>query len=293
MFTKNPNAEKQTLNINGKEIDILRLDQIDPYISGNKWYKLKHNLIFAKEKKLQILTQGGAFSNHIVATAVACFHLKIPCTAIIRGDEIGTLNSNNPAIDIAQKHNMNFIFVSREDYRKNIVEISSKYDFDLKDYCFLPQGGHNDLGISGCEEIYTQYKLDKYNHISMAVGTGGTIEGIAKKTNANQKISGLSILKNVEYPNLSAYSNLTITDKYCFGGYAKYNNELLEFIQFVWEKFSLPLDFVYTAKAFYGFYHSIEKLEDKALFIHTGGLQGNLGLIHRQANLKSYFPFIL
>ena len=262
----------------GVEVSVLRLDLIHPQISGNKWFKLKNNLEEAKKQGLDtILTFGGAFSNHIHATAVACKQFGFKSVGVIRGEKE---SENNSTLIEAKKYGMQLHFVSREDYRKKTSEnFISELKNKLGNFYLIPEGGDNALGEKGCEEILP--KENDYDIIFCACGTGTTFKGISKSLKPNQKLYGISVLKGDGELN----SEPNIISDYHFGGYAKHTKQLLEFKTNFESENNIPLDYVYTAKLFFAVQDLIlkDKLpkNSKVLVIHSGGLQGNSGYEER------------
>lgn len=265
-------------------IGILRLDIIDKDISGNKWFKLKYNLQQAKlAGKDSIITFGGAFSNHIVATAVACEKAGLKSYGIIRGEETA---QTNPTLSYAQAHGMKLLFVSREEYsQKTDGAYLQRLHYMYPTAFIIPEGGNNLLGEKGCQEILNS-QTHSYNKIFCAVGTGATFNGLAQSLLPHQYLLGINVLK---YEANSLYQQAEILNTYHFGGYAKHTKELLEFKHFFESTYHIPLDYVYTAKSFYAAFDYINqnkiKPDDKLLIIHCGGLQGNEGYEQRY-NLK-------
>lgn len=275
---------------------IKREDLIHPFVSGNKFRKLKYNLKEAKKlKKKVILTFGGAFSNHIVATAVAGKMEGFTTIGIIRGDELGknlkeTL-ANNATLNEAHKNGMKFEFVSRTVYRqKNTFGFIEKMKNKYGDFYLIPEGGTNCLAIEGCKEILTKQDTD-FNYICSAIGTGGTIAGLINASQNNQKIIGFPALKGSflkdEIAKFTTKTNWTITADYHFGGYAKYNEILICFINEFKAQTGILLDPIYTGKMLYGVLEMIKndkfKKGTKILAIHTGGIQGILGFNEKLA----------
>jgi 1-aminocyclopropane-1-carboxylate deaminase len=270
------------------ELFIKREDLIHPYISGNKFRKLKYNLEEAtKLKKKSLLTFGGAFSNHIVATAVAGEMAGLKTFAIIRGEELG-LNitktlEENPTLRKAHESGMKFHFVSREIYRqKSSFGFIEKMKNKWGDFYLIPEGGTNIFGVQGCKEILTPDDK-KFNIICCAVGTGGTIAGLINGSRRNQKIIGFPALKgNFLSEEIKKYttnnSKWRLQKDYTFGGYAKYTDELINFINSFKEQTDILLDPVYTGKMMFGILDLVKKdfFEEntKILAIHTGGIQG-------------------
>jgi 1-aminocyclopropane-1-carboxylate deaminase len=268
-------------------VSIKREDLLHPVISGNKFRKLKYNIFEAKKQNQDtLLTFGGAYSNHIAATAYAGKYFGFKTIGVIRGDELGkdvtkTLQTN-PTLKYAYENGMKFKFVSRSDYRNKTEQYfieNLKTEFD--DFYLIPEGGTNSLAVKGCEEILNEQDTE-FDYICVAGGTGGTISGIINSADKNQIILGFPALKgeflNAEIQPYIKNKNYKWINDFHFGGFAKINNELIRFINDFYKKFNVPIEPIYTAKMFYG----IEKLIDSGYFkpktrilaIHTGGLQG-------------------
>ena len=274
----------QSLDFAGSvQLTVKRLDLIHPQISGNKFFKLKYNLIEARQLGLkQMLTFGGAYSNHIAATAYAAQLFGFKSLGIIRGEELAH-KPLNPTLTTAQQLGMQLVFVSREKYRQKnnhdwIDELTQHYP----DTYIIPEGGTNELAIQGCQEILTTEDLNHYDVICCAVGTGGTITGLINASSSQQEILGFSALKGdflqQDVSQLTHKSNWKILDDYCFGGYAKTTAELLSFINNFEQQYRIPLEQIYTGKMFYGIFDLISKgyfkENAKILILHSGGLQG-------------------
>ena len=274
------------------ELFIKREDLIHPFVSGNKFRKLKYNLQEAKKlKKKALFTYGGAFSNHIVATAVAGKIAGFKTFGIIRGDELGkkleeTLEEN-ATLREAHNNGMKFQFVSREQYRqKSSFGFVEKMKNKWGDFYVIPEGGTNCLAVDGCEEILNK-EDSKFNYICSAVGTGGTISGLINASKKNQKIIGFPALKgNFLSEEIKKYvgrkKNWSLQKAYHFGGYAKHDEELITFINNFTAETGVLLDPVYTGKMLFGILDLIEKGDfsegSKILAIHTGGIQGIAGV---------------
>lgn len=270
------------------ELFIKREDLIHPLVSGNKFRKLKYNLEEAKKlKKKALLTFGGAFSNHIAATAVAGKLAGLKTFGVIRGDELGknlkeTLEEN-ATLRVAHENGMKFNFISREIYRqKTSFGFIEKMKNKWGDFYLIPEGGTNCLAVDGCEEILTE-EDNRFDYICAAVGTGGTISGLINSAKKNQKIIGFPALKgNFLKEEIRKYinrnKNWSLRKEYHFGGYAKHNEELIHFINQFSEETEVQLDPVYTGKMLFGILDLIKKDEfpknSKILAIHSGGLQG-------------------
>jgi 1-aminocyclopropane-1-carboxylate deaminase len=286
----------QLINIefpNEITLHIKREDLIHPFISGNKFRKLKYNLLQAKaEKKSKLLTFGGAFSNHIAAVAYAGKENNLETIGIIRGEELASKISENPTLTFAQNCGMKFEFVTREVYK---TKATNTFIEDLKgrygDFYLVPEGGTNSYAVKGCEEILTYEDYD-FTHICCAIGTGGTISGLINSAKAHQKIIGFPALKgdflSDDIRKFATNSNWEVQLDYHFGGYAKINEELIRFINDFYKQTNIPLDPIYTGKMMFGILGLINKgyfpKGSKIIAIHTGGLQGIEGMNN---NLKN------
>ena len=267
------------------QLTIKRLDLIHPQISGNKFFKLKYNLLAAQQQGFsQVLTFGGAFSNHIAATAYAAQRFGFQSIGIIRGQELATQDLN-PTLQTAQDFGMQLHFVSRAEYRlRHEVEYLQQLQQQYPQAFIIPEGGSNALAIQGTQEILSPDDLENYDVICCAVGTGGTLAGIIESSSEQQHVLGFSALKGDflkhDIQQWTDKSNWSLTDAYCCGGYAKTTLELLQFMQQFEQQYDIPLEQVYTAKMMMGLLdliqHSHFPAHTRILAIHTGGLQGKL-----------------
>ncbi len=275
---------------------VKREDLLHPYISGNKYRKLKYNILEAKQRGLDtILTFGGAYSNHIAATAYAGNLYGIKTIGLIRGEELAQNWKLNPTLAQASRHGMDFRFISRATYRQkaetSFLELLYK---EFGSYYLIPEGGTNLLAVKGCEEILTAQDRD-FNVICSSVGTGGTLAGIINSSLHNQRIIGFPALKGdfliKDIRNFTAKENWEINTDYHFGGYAKVSETLIEFINYFKERTNIPTDPIYTGKLLYGILDLVKnnyfKPGTKILVIHSGGLQGIAGmnLVLKRKNL--------
>lgn len=269
------------------EVVIKREDLIHPFVSGNKFRKLKYNLLQAKTENHDILlTFGGAFSNHIAAVAFAGKENGFKTIGIIRGDELEDKISDNPTLKFAQNCGMRLEFVSREEYReKNENAFLENLKNKFGDFYLIPEGGTNAVAVKGCEEILTDEDTE-FDFVCCAVGTGGTISGIINNARSNQRILGFPALKGDflkdEIRNFTTNENWELITDYRFGGYGKVTQELIAFINKVYKENQIPLDPIYTGKMAFGVIDLIEKdyfpKNSKILIIHTGGIQGIQGM---------------
>lgn len=292
----------QLVNINfphGVRLTVKREDLLHPHISGNKFRKLKYNIIQAKEEgKTALLTFGGAYSNHIAATAAAGKIYDFETIGVIRGEELVNKIVDNPTLTFARSCGMNFKFVSREDYRhKHDPAIIAALREQFGDFYLVPEGGTNSLAVKGCEEILTAD--DKgFTHVCCAVGTGGTIAGLINSAGPGQQVLGFPALKGAELQDeIGIFANKggwKLVESYHFGGYGKVNEELITFINDFFEKTGIPLDPVYTGKLFFGVIEMINNgmfpENSDILLIHTGGLQGIAGM--NRELMKKKLPII-
>jgi len=266
-------------------LDIKRLDLVHPQISGNKFFKLKYNLLAAKQQDLSsILTFGGAYSNHIAATAYAAHLFGLNSIGIIRGEELAS-KPLNPTLAKAQSLGMQLHFVSRNEYRlRDDADYLQKLGHQFPKTFIIPEGGTNQLAVQGCQEILSEYDLEQYNVICCAVGTGGTISGLIERSSAHQKILGFSALKGdflqQEIRQWTKKQNWSLTDAYCCGGYAKTSPELLTFIENFEAEYAVPIEPIYTGKMMFGLFDLIKNNYfsegTRILAIHSGGLQADI-----------------
>lgn len=269
------------LSNNDINVFVLRTDKIHTVISGNKWFKLRFYLDEALDLgKKRIVTFGGAYSNHIVATAAACIMYGVKSTGIIRGEKPETLSHT---LLQAKHYGMELVFISRTDYKNKLVpqELNSEENY------FIAEGGYGATGAKGASTIH--YNKEKFDTVCCAIGTGTMMAGLINSQKAGANIVGFSVLKNHQQHEQEISALLKGQDKeiliernFHFGGYAKKSSALINFMNELFVQTLIPTDFVYTAKLFYG----VKTLIDKGnfsncknlLIIHSGGLQGNLSL---------------
>jgi D-cysteine desulfhydrase len=270
-------------------IDVLRLDLIHPVISGNKWFKLKYHIQEAlQQNKKGILTFGGAWSNHLVATALACAQANLASIGIIRGERPAILSAT---LQEVQDYAMQLQFISRGEYSNEeaiIPMLQEKYP----DYYIVPQGGQSHVGVLGAAEIAQLAQIESYSHICCATGTGTMLAGLVHAALPHQQVIGICSLKIPDDENNSLNSfvkpyaanpkQYKIFYDYHFGGYARRTDELIRFMNDVYRQHGLPTDFVYTGKLLFGFMQLVQKgyfqADSRILLVHSGGLQGNRSL---------------
>lgn len=294
--TSNSILEKVRLPIGKGEpfsFEVKRDDLIHSVISGNKWRKLKYNILQVEHRKNQgVLTFGGPYSNHLIATAKATNIAGLKSIGIVRGDELN--NESNATLRHCAELGMQLVFISRSEYRSKdepayLKNLHSQYP----NFFIVPEGGRNYYGVIGCQEILTETNND-YDHVYLAGGTGTTGAGLLLGSKPNSKIHVVSALKGDFLRNeikqllylvlndsemVELYMDrLLVHNDSHFGGYAKVPLELTDYINSVYHRSALKLDPIYTSKAFYKMeedYNSGLILNgEKVIFIHTGGLQG-------------------
>lgn len=269
-------------------LSVLRLDKTDPHISGNKLFKLYYFLKQAISQGKKIITFGGAYSNHLAATANACKFFGIHCIGIVRGEEQKNLSNT---LLFCKTQGMQLEFISRENYQNK-----EKEDFKIEpqdkfgDYVLIPEGGYSKQGVEGAALIPGFYKGKNFTHICCPVGTATTLAGLITSSWSDQQIIGFSVLKGLsDFEERIQFLIGTSPDKkyflipdYHFGGYAKNTVRLLSFMNKFYTESSIPTDFVYTGKMMFGVFDLIKKnyfpAGSNVLCIHTGGLQGNFSL---------------
>jgi 1-aminocyclopropane-1-carboxylate deaminase len=273
------------LTFNGVETSIARFDLLHPIVSGNKWFKLKYYIEEAiKYQKNCIASFGGTYSNHIVALAFVCKENGLRSVGIIRGDCTTALS---PTLAQAKEFGMELIFTSRTKYNE---KESIKNEFNNPNWYWVNEGGYGIIGAKGATEMPTYTSKDN-SAIICAVGTGTMMAGLINQSRPYQTVTGISVLKNNFSINDEISNLLTVSAKnkpfnilheYHFGGYAKTNKQLLDFMNHLWEKEKIPTDIVYTGKMVFAVDQLIKnnyfKKGTKLTIIHSGGLQGNCSL---------------
>ncbi|MBD2211550.1 1-aminocyclopropane-1-carboxylate deaminase/D-cysteine desulfhydrase [Nostoc linckia FACHB-104] len=291
----------------GVDLSVLRLDVMHPSVNGNKWFKLKYNLLEARQKNFTtLLTFGGAYSNHIYATAAAGNLFGFRTIGVIRGEEHLPLN---PTLSFAVQQGMEIVYIDRQKYRQRYTaELQAELNERFGEVFIIPEGGGNLNGVRGCMEILSgdeggrgqeEFWKQQFDTVCVACGTGSTLAGIVLSLEPEQRVIGFPALKNGEFlaeeidsflknyrasglpTTKNAIASWELICNYHMGGYAKVNDELLLFAQQFTQEHGIPLDYVYTAKMFYGVMDLLKQgffpPGMRLLLIHTGGLQGNLG----------------
>jgi 1-aminocyclopropane-1-carboxylate deaminase/D-cysteine desulfhydrase-like pyridoxal-dependent ACC family enzyme len=269
----------------GVQLQLLRLDTLHPVVSGNKWFKLHYNLETALQQGHHtLLTFGGAFSNHLVATAAACREAGLQSIGIVRGDATTPLS---PTLQDCLDLGMTLHWVDRSTYRQKAApDFLAGLEAQYGPFYLVPEGGDNEAGVKGAASIMELVPADTTD-ICCAMGTGTTLAGLLSTSAPTQHIHGFPAIKQGDYlaGEVNQYtegSNFTLHTGYHFGGFGKHTPELLAFMNDFYQSFNIPLDFVYTAKMMYGIFDMLAQraFEPGAIItaIHSGGLQGNRSL---------------
>lgn len=266
----------------GARLLIKREDLNHPLVSGNKWWKLKYNLMEAvKLRHHTLLTFGGAYSNHIYATAAAAYEMGLKSIGIIRGEETLPLNTT---LSFAASKGMRLHYVSRESYRNKTAQpFIENLHTQFGDFYLIPEGGTNQLAVKGVTEFAQTLGTD-FNYLCCAAGTGGTMAGLINGVSPQKKVIGFPVLKGGQFLNeeiekllTSPRNNWQLITDYHFGGYGKMPLKLIDFIRNFELNHSIRLDPVYTGKAMFGLLHTISMdffpKGSAILFLHTGGLR--------------------
>ena len=178
----------------GLRLLIKREDLNHPYVSGNKWWKLKYNLEEASRQQRKILlTYGGAYSNHIYATAAAANEIKLKSVGLIRGEETFPLNAT---LSFAKEKGMELKYIPRAVYRAK--EKHAQYLSQFKDYYSIPEGGSNFFAVKGiCE--FAKKLGEEFDYLCCPVGTGGTLAGLISALDDSKKIVGFPVIKGAHF----------------------------------------------------------------------------------------------
>lgn len=270
----------------GVEVAVLRLDQWHNVVSGNKWFKLKYQLQAAIQQGCDtVATFGGAYSNHLVATAFACKELGLQSIGIVRGEEPETYSHT---LQHCKEYGMQLQFVSRQAFQQ---KETVKQTYNGANVYWVDEGGYSVLGMQGAADILSTASTQAFTHIACACGTGTMLAGLIHAALPHQQVIGISVLKghtslqqevNALLPLADHNKPYTLLHDYHFGGYAKHPQPLLQYMQQLWQQEQLPTDIVYTAKLCYAVQDLVGRqyfpAGSKVLIIHSGGLQGNLSL---------------
>jgi 1-aminocyclopropane-1-carboxylate deaminase/D-cysteine desulfhydrase-like pyridoxal-dependent ACC family enzyme len=267
----------------GAVIDVLRLDLMHPIISGNKWFKLRYFLEEAKQQnKNGILTFGGAWSNHILATAYACKQEGFDCTLVIRGEKPVQVSHTLRRVE---ELGAEIIYVARNEYR----EMKRTGVLRKPDYLVIPEGGYGEAGVRGASTIGEFFAGKNYSHIICAGGTGTMAAGLLRNLDQHQSLIVVSVLKGfttleeeIKQQAGPSEGHLEVNHDFHFGGYAVAKPPLISYMNKFYSDTRIPTDFVYTGKLFFGLDQLIREgffpARSRVLAIHSGGIQGNESL---------------
>ena len=260
------------------QTDVLRLDKLHPIVSGNKWFKLKEHLALVKPDQ-PILTFGGAWSNHLVATAYAAKEAGLEAIGIIRGQRPASLSAT---LEDALAYGMRLEFISRQQYQqKEDPAFLGELFHRFPGAYIIPEGGGGLPGIKGSEDILRLSDTTRYTHIACAIGTGTTFLGLLRAATPEQTIIGVPVIKGMD-TLASVDARALLLPQYHFGGYARHPQTLLDFMNSFYRTTGIPTDIVYTGKLFFAITESIREelfpAHSRLLIIHSGGLQGNRSL---------------
>ena len=277
----------------GVQLSVLRLDLVHPALSGNKWYKLKYNLQRAQQEQCDtLLTVGGAYSNHLYATAAAGRAYGFRTIGIVRGEVHTPLN---PTLQFCLDQGMHLHYVRRDAFRQRTeATFQQALQEQFGPHYYLPEGGTNALAVRGCTEMVPTPLA--FDYVTCCVGTGGTLAGVLVSTAGQATVLGFSVLKGGDFLkrdvdgltrqyNGQTYDHYRLVHDYHFGGYARVKPELVNFINTFYRITSIPLEPIYTGKMLYGLYDMIKNgcfpEGSRVLAIHSGGLQGINGFNQR------------
>jgi len=274
-------------NDNNITVTIARLDKIHPDVSGNKLFKLHYFVEHClKTNHKTLLTFGGAYSNHLVASAYLCRQNNIKCIGIVRGEKPAQLSHT---LLRCVKFGMQLKFIPRQDYKENSVSLLQQLTSDFGHFTLVPEGGYDYDGVKGASLIMDVVNADSYTHICTCVGTATTLAGLLLKKKTHQQIIAVPVIKSMtdiyerlNFLKVPEENKPIIFEGFHFGGYAKYTQELINFMNSFYNEEQIPTDFVYTAKMMYGITDKLKsgyfKKGSNILCLHTGGLQGNKSL---------------
>ncbi|MBI3883177.1 MAG: pyridoxal-phosphate dependent enzyme [Sphingobacteriales bacterium] len=286
---KNEYLKNALFDKKGLTLSVLRLDKIHPIISGNKLYKLSYFLQLAENTPYKaVITFGGAYSNHLVATAYACKLSGLKSIGIVRGEEAKQLSHT---LQYCRQYGMKLKFISRQEYdKKEQAGFQQSLFNELGDALIIPEGGYHPTGAKGAALIMDNIDED-VTYICSALGTATTVAGLLLGTKVHQQIVAVPVLKGLQdidtriaflTNNQPVLGTMTVLQDHHFGGYAKYTAELTAFMNTIYTQYQLATDFVYTAKMLFAIYAAAEKdmfpPGSKIVCLHTGGLQGNASL---------------
>jgi 1-aminocyclopropane-1-carboxylate deaminase len=265
------------------EVSVLRLDLLHPIISGNKWFKLRFYLQEAlRLQKKRVITFGGAWSNHLLATAAACQTMGLRSAGLVRGERPNVMSHT---LQQAVELGMELFFFNREDYRQKKIPSPLLTDTDY----LINEGGAGNLGVQGAATLLEGVDKERYSHIICAAGTGTTLAGIINAAPKDTRVIGIAVLNDLDSIENTVHNLVPhpcapwqLLTGYAWGGYAKHPAALLSFMNTFYTQTSIPTDIVYTSKLFYACIDLIKNnffsAGSRLLVVHSGGLQGNRSL---------------
>ena len=271
--------------LKGIQLAVLRLDELHPIVSGNKWFKLKYYLQQAQEENADTIASfGGPYSNHLVALAFAAKKYNLQSVGYVRSNEDEPIT---PTLQEAKQYGMHLKFLGRNNFQ--LLKTELLQNNDENNTYFVDEGGYGMLGAKGAATILSNEKTNSYSHIICAVGTGTMMAGLINAAKPHQHVIGIPVLKNEatirnEITQLitNKETPFTLLHDFHLGGYAKTNQSQFDFMNLLWATEKIPTDMVYTSKLFMAvkslLANNYFSPTAKILMIHSGGLQGNRSL---------------
>jgi len=290
------------LQVHGVQLAIKREDMLHPVVSGNKWRKLKYNLLEASEQGYKrLLSFGGAYSNHIHALASVGKELDFTTIGVIRGESFA---ADNASLADVRRFGMQLHFVDRHTYRRRTdIDYINALQNRFGPCYLIPEGGSTPLAVKGVAELWQEVD-EPFDYVALAAGTGATAAGVIQAAPVATEVRVYAVLKGAGFLSheISAYlsdrsrfSNWQLFQEYHFGGYARINPRLVAFMDRFEALHAIPLDPIYTAKMLYAVYAQIRSGEiapgSRVLAIHTGGLQGRRGMEERMQILRTHHDY--
>ena len=271
--------------LKGIQLAVLRLDELHPIVSGNKWFKLKYYLQQAQEENADTIASfGGPYSNHLVALAFAAKKYNLQSVGYVRSNEDEPIT---PTLQEAKQYGMHLKFLGRNNFQLLKSELLEN-NVTSNTY-FVDEGGYGTLGAKGAATILSNEKTNSYSHIICAVGTGTMMAGLINAAKPHQHVIGIPVLKNeatirneITQLMTNKETPFTLLHDFHLGGYAKTNQAQFDFMNLLWATEKIPTDMVYTSKLFMAvkslLANNYFSPTAKILMIHSGGLQGNRSL---------------
>ncbi|MGW3133027.1 1-aminocyclopropane-1-carboxylate deaminase/D-cysteine desulfhydrase [Streptomyces sp. NPDC001123] len=245
----------------GVRLLLKRDDLIHPELIGNKWRKLVPNIEAAAGRP--VLTFGGAYSNHLRATAAAGRLLGFPTVGVVRGEELAA-RPLNPSLARCVADGMRLHFVDRSTYRRKAepqVLAGLLRAAGAEDAYVVPEGGSNAAAVRGCLALGAELR-GQADVVGIACGTGGTLAGLAAGLGARQRAVGVPVLRGGfltgEIQRLQAEAfggrrgRWSLDERFHFGGYGRTAPELDAFAEDFEERHGMRVERLYVAKLLYG-----------------------------------------